>query len=153
MNDLNRVLKEGLSGDNTHIDTLKGLSELSNNQAREKSIEGSHSSYEILYHMIYWQDLLIKGLSDEKFFKEKFVNENWPTKEEYDKLTWEDLLGRFTKGLEIAEKIFSEIDLTKKIEEAGGDPALKPALVLLQHNSFHLGQISRVRKAQGTWNF
>ncbi|MHA1983251.1 MAG: DinB family protein [Candidatus Hodarchaeales archaeon] len=153
MNDLNRVLKEGLYGDNTHIDTLKGLSELTDIQAKDKPIEGSHSSYEILFHMIYWQDILIEGLSEGKYFKEKFANSNWPSDNDYENLTWEDLLEHFTNGIKIAEEIISTIDLKKTIEKAGSDPALKPILVILQHNSFHLGQIVQVRKAHGSWNF
>jgi hypothetical protein len=153
MNDLNRVLKEGLFGDNTHIDTLKGLSELTDNQAKDKPIEGSHSSYEILFHMIYWQDILIEGLSEGKYFKEKFVNSNWPSDSDYENFSWENLLEHFTKGMKIAEDVISNSDLRKEIKETNGDPALKSILVLLQHNSFHLGQIVQVRKAQGSWNF
>ncbi|MHA1989493.1 MAG: DinB family protein [Candidatus Hodarchaeales archaeon] len=153
MNDLNRVLKEGLYGDNTHIDTLKGLSELTDIQAKDKPIEGSHSSYEILFHMIYWQDLLIEGLSEGEYFKEKFANTNWPTDNDYKNLSWENLLEHFTKGVKIAEDVISNSDLTKEIKEANGEPALKSILVLLQHNSFHLGQIVQVRKAHGSWNF
>lgn len=153
MKDLSQVLKEGLYGEGTHIDTLKGLSDLTNSQALEKSIKDSHSSYEILFHMVYWQDILIKGLSESKYYSEKFAKTNWPTEQDYEKLKWMDLVEHFKEGLKIAEILFTKIDLNKDIPEANGDPALKPITVLLQHNSFHLGQIVQVRKAQNSWNF
>ena len=77
---------------------------------------------------------------------------NWPTpKDMEDDANFVGLTEKFIDGLKTAEELMDSIDLFKKItlwEELTGFEAL---LGLLQHNSYHLGQIITTRKNLGFW--
>jgi len=42
-------------------------------------------------------------------------------------------------------------DLYAKISHGDGQTVLREALVLADHNSYHLGQLVDLRRAQGDW--
>jgi hypothetical protein len=45
----------------------------------------------------------------------------------------------------------SRIDLLAKIPHGDGQTILRQALVLADHNAYHLGQLVDLRRALGTW--
>ncbi len=82
---------------------------------------------------------------------------NWPKKPDEDwpesksKADWDALLHGFEEGLEEGKRILKEGDLVRPLPAWRNIPLLRAAIVLAQHNSYHLGQIVANRIAQGSW--
>jgi hypothetical protein len=150
LDELKEALIEGLYGKDTHIDPLQGLSHLSHDQALERTIKDTFSSYEILFHMLYWQEYVLKGLIATERFS-GILDHEWPTQKDFETYTWEDLGKKFSEELLLVEEVINTYDIDAKFKTTLMKPILRMYLIILQHNSFHLGQISKNRMNQGTW--
>ena len=54
------TIKEGLHGQFAHRNSLDILDRLTHEEARNQTIEENFSSWEILYHIVFWQDLFLE---------------------------------------------------------------------------------------------
>ncbi len=113
-----------------------------------------HSSWELIHHIVIWQDAILAGLKGKTVnWKEIGQKYNWPTtKDMEDDIDFVKLTEKFMGGLKTAEELIDSLDLFKKVslwEEITGFEAF---MGLLQHNSYHSGQIITVRKILGNWH-
>jgi uncharacterized damage-inducible protein DinB len=156
MDVLNEVVKESMVGDCTHLSVLEVFKGLTQDQAIERPIANSLSSYEILYHMVIWQEIFLKNIKDEpadweeanRIANEQLTQMAW---EKLSQKTWEQLVDDFKRSFDEANTLLETIDLSKPMKTFGNKPTLKMYFVLNQHNSYHMGQIIKNRVAQGTW--
>ena len=74
MLEMNKIVKQSMIGAHTHINVLQALPGLIHDQATERTIENSHSTYELVYHMIIWQTVFIKNIKDEEEIYAKVHN-------------------------------------------------------------------------------
>ena len=146
---LGKALAAGLYGKGTHADSLKIVSGVSDDDAKARITENVHSSWEQLFHIVFWQDLCIKAARLEEVEWPKDGTSSWPSDSTTD--TWKELVTRFKEGLEEARKLSLESDLAAQMASWADFPVLSALIVLAQHNSYHLGQIVVNRLAQGTW--
>jgi uncharacterized damage-inducible protein DinB len=146
---LGKALAGGLYGKGTHAEPLKIIAGITVEHAKERIDENVHSSWEQLFHIVYWQDLCIKAARLEEVKWPKEGSPSWPSESTTD--TWEDLVTRFKAGLEEAKTLAMESDLAAPMASWANYPVLSSLLILAQHNSYHIGQIVVNRLAQGTW--
>ena len=147
---LAKALADGLYGKHTHPDPLDAVRGLTYEMASQRTSESVHSSLELLFHLVFWQDLCLEAARGEKDVK-------WPDAAGEDwlgtdmQVTWGELVARFEKGLEEGKRLVAEGDLEMPLPAWHNIPMLRAMIVLIQHNSYHLGQIVSNRIAQGTW--
>lgn len=156
MDVFNKVVKESMVGDYTHSSVLKALEVLTHDQAIEKPIANSLSTYEILYHMFVWQNIFLKNIKDEPADwgeANRIANEQLTekAKENLSEKTWEQLVEDFRNDFNEAGTLLETINLSKPMKTFENKPTLKMYCILNQHNSYHMGQIIKNRVAQGTW--
>ncbi|MHA1882294.1 MAG: DinB family protein [Candidatus Thorarchaeota archaeon] len=146
------VIEKGLRGHFTHTDSFKILDNLTHEQATEVVSEGLFSSWEILYHIIYWHRLILEGVRTDEMDWKQAMDKHWPTRDEENENKWDTLVERFKGCIHDAIELLHEVDLTAPMKSLGNEPTLKAFTILAQHNSYHLGQIVMNRKASGTWS-
>ncbi|MHA2140300.1 MAG: DinB family protein [Candidatus Thorarchaeota archaeon] len=146
---LSKALAAGLYGKGTHAESLKIIDGISLNHAKERITENVHSSWEQLFHIVYWQDLCIRAARGEEVKWPKDGKPSWPSESTTD--NWDELVSRFKAGLEEAKALALESDLAAPMVSWANFPVMSSLLILAQHNSYHLGQIVVNRLAQGTW--
>jgi hypothetical protein len=115
----------------------------------------SHSAWEILEHMrIAQNDILRFSLSGD------YVSPDWP--EGYwpagpapeHKDSWSQSVRDFQKNLAEFVSLIRDPagDLYKKFPWGTGQTLLREALLLADHNSYHLGELVLVRRLLGIWS-
>lgn len=149
-----KYLKKGLLGANAHRNTREIVKNLTPKMARMKSPRNFHSAWELIHHVVVWQDAILASLEGKAIhWKEIGQKFNWPSPENLEEdSNFHGLIEKYLTGLMKAEKIIDSIDLMAKYtlwEELSGFEAL---LGLLQHNSYHGGQIIAVRKILDNWH-
>ncbi|MFX0207042.1 MAG: DinB family protein [Candidatus Hodarchaeota archaeon] len=147
------AITSGLLGKWTHIDPKKALDGLTPTIAKKKPNNNAHSCWELLHHIVVWQNAIIRHIQGESIdWREIEEKDNWPTMEAVkDDYNFNSLLNRFHSGIKEATNLVSNVDFT---QTSAGNPDLsiiKLFMVLLQHNSYHIGQIITVRKCIGDW--
>jgi len=78
----------------------------------------------------------------------------WPkTPNPLSEAEWEESVQAFQRDLhEMIELVRSpRTDLCAKIPHGNGETIFREALVLADHNSYHLGQLVDLRRALGAW--
>ncbi|MHA2074371.1 MAG: DinB family protein [Candidatus Hodarchaeales archaeon] len=145
------AITSGLEGEWTHIDPKSALANLNPSKAKIKPKYVSHSPWELLHHIVIWQDALlaqIKGASLD--WNEIEKKDNWPTSESMqDDSNFSSLLNRFHSGIEEAQELLKRVDFTNTYGQFPELSVFKLYLTLLQHTSYHLGQIVTIRKQLG----
>lgn len=146
------MLIDGLHGRYTHIDPRKTLANLSAKTARKKPRPDLHSCWELLYHMVVWQDFTVRAFEGE--------NVDWDEAMEIEWLKESDMKDD-TEFYSLVEKFNTDFGRMMSFVEGGNlmmpTPAMKDkanihlAMVVLGHNSYHAGQIVVTRTLLDDW--
>ncbi|OLS21303.1 MAG: hypothetical protein HeimC3_36200 [Candidatus Heimdallarchaeota archaeon LC_3] len=157
MNDkLVDALSKSFHGEWTHIDPKRALKGLTSENARKKPKGFDHSCWELLYHIVTWQKTLLKNIKGQEIDWNKIEQEdNWPNEEilKNDE-NFSELVETFYSGINESKELIKNVDLLNEKEISIGPKELsiiKLTIVLLQHTSYHLGQIVSLRKFLGDW--
>jgi uncharacterized damage-inducible protein DinB len=146
---LQDVFIKGLEGHYSHIDPEKALSGLNPEIARKK-IEGfKHCIWDLLYHICTWQGVVIDSITDEEIDWDNInQSENWPADEikKKDK-NFENLLIRFEEDLQRIKELIKNVDFSKPISSWQDKSIMQALMVVITHNSYHLGQILVLKRA------
>ena len=146
----NRYLQNGLQGKYAHYQTDMLFDGLSWEKAGEKPEGSLHSVWELLFHMNYWQDFILTELHEEKTESPEDTK-SWPSSPSpSNEKEYTEAVTRFLKGLGRATQQASKDSL----EEGIGGRKRTPAdllMVLINHNSYHGGQVVFARRLIGAW--
>ena len=146
------ILKKGLRGHNSHVPPLKAIRGIDAEIARKRASKKAHTIWDILHHIVLWQDVTLQAIQLKTVDWTQAHEHEWPKAEETaDDSEWNKLCERFTKGLVLAEELVEKVDITSTLPSWSDAPAGKAFLVLIQHNSYHLGQIVTLREILGIW--
>lgn len=143
--------EKGLHGDNAHVDPLEVFEGLQWEKAAEKFENCPYSVWQILNHMIFWQDYYLAFLKDKVPNHPESDEASWPNETApANEMEWSDTILQFNKGLKEAEN-----EAKKDIKEEK-DPRLKRTrgeilATLMAHNSYHTGQVALIRRIIGAW--
>jgi uncharacterized damage-inducible protein DinB len=144
-----------LTGEGAHVEAkhvLDGLDwSITGNQP-----EGSpHSIFQVLNHLIYWQDWVVSWLDGENPPIPEQAAGSWPGARGPENLVaWEEAVRRFVEGVERLNGAIEEADLYEDAEvskESDRKTPLEMLQTIASHNSYHLGQVVLLRQMLGAW--
>lgn len=148
-----KALVDGLYGKNTHLNPKKVVEGLTPVNAKIKPENDLHSCWELLHHIKIWQKAILEAMKGEEVDWKEISKNNWP-KASYlsgDDQNFVNLVKMFENGLLEAEELIKTTDFHKPMPAWDNAPVIQAIVVLLQHNSYHYGQIVAVRKILGIW--
>ena len=113
-----------------------------------------YTAWQLLEHLRIAQWDILEFSRNSKHESPKWPDDYWPkSAAPADAATWDKSVAGFEKNL--GEMIIlvknPKSDLYAKIPHGDGQTILREALLLADHNSYHLGQLVLVRKALGAW--
>jgi hypothetical protein len=92
---------------------------------------------------------------DPKHVSPDFPDGYWPTGDgPPDSHAWDKSIAAFQADLQAMKDLVSnpETDLFKPIPHGQGQTILREALLVADHNAYHLGQLVTVRRLLGAWS-
>jgi hypothetical protein len=119
---------------------------------RPKGVE--HSPWEILEHMRIAQRDILEFSVDAKHVSPEWPSGYWPkTKTPPNDKAWSKSVRAFTADLESMRKLVAadSTDLYAPIPHGDGQTILREALLIADHNAYHLGELVLVRRLLGAW--
>ena len=112
-----------------------------------------HTPWQLLEHMRICQwDIL--DFSRNSAYRELEFSAYWPpTEAPPSEKAWEESLRAFRRDLEAMKKLLAnpKTNLFARIPWGSGQTVLREALLVADHNAYHLGQVLLVRRLQGAW--
>jgi len=137
-----------IQGTHIHVDPMVAVEEISKDDAIKHPFPDGRSLHELLFHIVFWLEYSIGLMSGVVEVFEKDMD--WEAGES----NWDDLVDRFSKGMSRLEFIAESWDLDSevKISDELGTCVGAEVLGVIQHTSYHLGQIVSARRALGLWS-
>jgi uncharacterized damage-inducible protein DinB len=135
----------------TFDDAVKGLDP----ELRDKVAKGAeHSPWQLLEHLRIAQWDILQFSRNAKHESPKWPEGYWPKeKAPADDKAWDKSVRAFKRDLkEMVELVQDEkTDLFAKIPHGDGQTVLREALLIADHNAYHVGQLVLVRRLLGAW--
>jgi hypothetical protein len=124
-------------------------------QLRGERPEGiPHSPWELVEHMRITQWDILEFSRNPKHVSPDFPSGYWPpTPIPPDEKDWDHTVAAFQADLKALIKLVADeaTDLFARIPQGDGQTILREALLVADHNAYHLGQLVLVRRLLGAW--
>jgi hypothetical protein len=108
-----------------------------------------HTPWQLLEHLRIAQWDILDFSRNPDYEEMKWPDDYWPkTEAPPDTAAWDKSVEQFRSDLKAIEELVSDAgtDLTARIPHGTGQTLLREALLVADHNSYHLGQLVFVRK-------
>lgn len=148
---LETALRHALSGHQAHVGTSSVFDGLDWTLAGDRPKNSPHSAYQLLRHMVYWQEWVLEWLDGKRPTTPRHAAGSWPdTLAAPDRQAWKREVRRFQAGLRRLDQHASDAELLRKRGRRGRS-GLDMLQAIASHNSYHAGQVVVVRQMVGAW--
>lgn len=113
-----------------------------------------HSPWQLLEHLRIAQWDILEFSRDAKHKSPDWPSGYWPgAPEPPDEKAWDKSVRAFRKDLTAMRDLIADpaTDLYGKIPHGDGQTILREALLIADHNAYHVGQLVLVRRLLGAW--
>ncbi len=146
---LEKMILRAHSGEGAHVGVRGALEGLDWKVSGVRPDGSSHSIFQLLTHVNFWQEWVVKWLDGKKPSIPKHAAASWteraaPARPE----DWEQAVCQFKQGLEAMKRQSGQADL---LSDRRGKSRLEMLQTIALHNSYHLGQVVLLRQMLGAW--
>ena len=144
-----------LLGEQAHVGAKKALADVKPELRHVQPPAGTHSVWEELEHMRLAQEDILRYTLEASWKSPRWPEGYWPSAgvRLTDRMWDASVSGFFSDLQKLIDLVKdSSIDLTATIPHGEGHTYLREALLVADHNAYHLGQIVQTRKALGDWS-
>ena len=113
-----------------------------------------HTAWQLLEHMRIAQWDILEFSRTAKHVSPAWPAGYWPrTEKPPNQEAWEKSIASFKRNLKAMEKLVADpkTDLYQKIPHGTGQNIFREALLVADHNAYHLGQLVLLRRLLGAW--
>lgn len=113
-----------------------------------------YSAWELLEHMRIAQNDILRFSKSADYVSPKWPEGYWPqTPGPADPADWEKSIRAFRRDRRAFEALLEDPrqNLNKKFPWGEGQTLLREALLIVDHNAYHVGQLLLVRRLLGLW--
>ena len=108
-----------------------------------------HTAWQLLEHMRIAQEDILDFSRNPSYRDKKFPDDYWPSTEAPpNDAAWDESIRKFQQDMQEMQELVADTkgDLLAKISHGSGQTLLREALILADHNAYHLGQLVFLRK-------
>ncbi|MGA2458121.1 MAG: DinB family protein [Terriglobales bacterium] len=141
-----------LKGGGAHADFDAAMGDWPVQLAGVKVANFPHTAWMLLEHMRLAQWDILEFSRNSKHVSPRWPEGYWPASEApSDEKAWTASMAAFRKDLRTIELLVSDrkVDLYARIPWGDGQTILREALLVVDHNAYHLGQLVMLRKSIG----
>jgi hypothetical protein len=143
-----------LTEEGAHVQFDKAVDGLAADLRGKRPAGAPHSPWEILEHMRIAQWDILEFTRDPKHVSPKFAAGYWPkTQAPPDDKAWDNSVKAFRADLREMVKLIEDkkTDVLAPLPHDKEKTVLREALVLADHNAYHVGHMVLVRRLLGAW--
>ncbi len=143
-----------LKGRQGHVDFETVMANLPRECQGKKPEGAPHTPWQLLEHMRIAQRDILEFSRDPNHVSPKFPEGYWPNSEAPpDEDAWQKSVTSFAADLQAMADLVADpsTDLYARIPHGSGQTILREALLVADHNAYHLGQLVLLRRLLGVW--
>lgn len=144
------LLREG----NAHLSFDQAIADVPRELRGAKPPGSPHTPWRLLEHLRICQGDILEFSRNAQHVSPAFPAGYWPDGDAPpDDETWEISIAAFRADLKAMQELVADpaSDLFTPIPHGDGQTILREALLVADHNAYHLGQLVAVRRALGCW--
>jgi hypothetical protein len=145
---------EALKGKSAHVDFDAAVARFPVKRAGEKPEDAPYSAWQLLEHMRIAQWDILEFSRNPKHVSPAWPEGYWPGAESPPgKAAWGESVRAFRADLKAMMDLVADPrrDLLAPFPHGQGQTLLREALLVADHNSYHLGQLVMLRRLLGAW--
>jgi hypothetical protein len=149
-----RQVVELLRDEHAHAGTVRAFAGLAPGLRARRPPGSPHSVWDLLEHLRLAQEDILRYTLDAGWRSPAWPEGYWPAPaEEVEDAAWDASLARLRAELDEVCRLVEDParDLTAAIPHGEGRTYLRQALLVADHNAYHVGQVVQIRKALGAW--
>ena len=144
------MLLNGLQGRGSHVTPVNVFEDLDWRFAGKIPDGNVRSIWQIVDHMIYWQEFSLALLRGETPENPEHAADSWTTQvSPTNESEWNHAVNAFLEGIRAAEGFTDDLD--QSVSARQGRSRAEVIGMLVGHNSYHLGQVVLIRRMLGAW--
>jgi len=151
---LREHLVELLRGGNAHVGFDKAIAKLPANLRGAKPPGQTFTPWRLLEHLRISQWDILEFSRNPKHVSPKWPDEYWPeTDAPPDDAAWNRSVEALRADLQAMEQLVTDpaTDLFTPLAHGDGQTILREALVLADHNAYHIGELVLLRRLLNAW--
>jgi len=157
--DRDRILRDHvlylLHGGGAHLSFDKAVARLPAKLRGAKPAGVPHTPWRLVEHMRLAQWDILEFSRNPRHVSPEFPEGYWPKGDAPpNAAAWNNSLKTFRKDLMAMEQLVADpkTDLFARIPHGEGQTILREALLVADHNAYHLGQLVVLRRSLGAWS-
>jgi uncharacterized damage-inducible protein DinB len=151
---LRQHILELLRGGNAHVQFDAVIADLPTQLRGVKPAKLDFTAWRLLEHMRIAQWDILEFSRSPKHISPKFPAGYWPQGDAPpNEQAWEKSVAAFRSDLEAMQRLVEDrsTDLFARIPHGEGQTILRQAMLVADHNAYHLGQLVMLRRLLGAW--
>lgn len=143
-----------LKGRGAHLDLDKAIAGLPADRRGARAQDLPHTPWQLLEHLRLAQWDILEFSRNPDYKEPRFPDDYWPeTAAPPDDRAWDRSVEQFRRDLQAMQDLVSDpnTDLFAKIPWGNGQTILREAMLVADHNAYHVGQLVTLRQALGAW--
>jgi hypothetical protein len=143
-----------LRGGGAHLNFDAAVASLPADLRGAKPAGLPHTPWRLVEHMRIAQWDILEFCRNARHVSPKFPEGYWPAGDApADAGAWDRSVGAFRADLQAMQELVAAptTDLFARIPHGEGQTILREALLVADHNAYHLGQLVTVRRSLGAW--
>jgi hypothetical protein len=152
---LREHLVELLEGGHAHVTFTKAVGGLAAALRGQKPTGLPHTPWRVVEHMRIAQWDILRFSVDPKHESPEWPAGYWPAGDAPPSaVAWDRAIDAFQADLRAMIDLVSDpaTDLYRRLPHGQGQTVLREALLVADHNAYHLGQLVAVRRLLGAWD-
>ena len=156
--DKEKILRERLlyllQGKGAHVSFEDAIADFPEEYRGKKFPGLPYTAWQLLEHMRLAQWDILDFSRNPKYESMNWPDDYWPKEEEPpEKDSWDNSVKMFLRDLKdmLALVKNPSVNLYSKIPHGSGQNILREALLVADHNAYHLGEMVLLRKVFGIW--
>lgn len=151
---IRELLLEQLKGKQAHVDFMGAAEGLSPEQAGQKAETIPYTIWQLIEHIRLAQDDILEFCQNPDYEAPAWPEDYWPESHAPEsKKELEQSIQAVQKGIEQMRGLVSDPDndLQAPLPHGDGQTLFREALLIMDHNAYHTGQIVLIRRLLGCW--
>ncbi len=151
---LRQELASYLDSGHAHASWRDAFAELPPELRGSKVVGSPHTAWQLLDHLRIAQWDILEFSRNSKHVSPDFPLGYWPaTPAPPDENAWDASVRAYRRDLDEMRKLIldPQTDLFAKIPHGSGQTILREALLIIDHNAYHLGQLVLLRRLLDAW--
>ena len=149
---LREQLVYSLAGKGAHMTFDQAVKGLTPELAGQRIPRLAHTAWQLVYHLWIAQWDIVEFSKDARHESPDWPTAYWPKEDAPPSAKeWEQTLRKFRADLDAMMAMVSDTknDLLQPFPHGQGQTLLREALLVIDHNSYHVGQLAALRKLLG----